>query len=141
MRHGIPRLEDVPADKRFYAGGAGSVRGYGYQRAGPLDLSNVPIGGRSSLEFGAEFRARITETIGLVPFLDAGNVYPTNLPNNGHLFYGAGLGLRQPAHRPPCESRSPQPRTAIRIRGEGYPCQSGIVATVSLENRPPGRER
>jgi translocation and assembly module TamA len=87
-------LEDIPADKRFYAGGAGSVRGYGYQRAGPLDLSNVPIGGRSSLELGAEFRARITETIGLVPFLDAGNVYPTNLPNNGHLFYGAGLGLR-----------------------------------------------
>ena len=87
-------LEDIPADKRFYAGGAGSVRGYGYQRAGPIDLSNVPIGGRSSLELGVELRTRITETIGLVPFVDAGNVYPTNLPNNPHLFYGAGLGLR-----------------------------------------------
>jgi translocation and assembly module TamA len=87
-------LPGLPADKRFYAGGAGSVRGYGYQRAGPLDFAEVPIGGRSSLEFGAEFRTRITETIGLVPFIDAGNVYATNLPNRANLFYGAGLGLR-----------------------------------------------
>ncbi|HZT51086.1 MAG TPA: BamA/TamA family outer membrane protein, partial [Stellaceae bacterium] len=87
-------LQGIPADKRLYAGGAGSVRGYGYQRAGPLDSSDVPIGGRSSLEFGGEFRYRLTQTIGLVPFVDAGNVYPTNLPNRASLFYGAGLGLR-----------------------------------------------
>ncbi len=54
----------------------------------------MPIGGRSSLEFGTELRYRITPTIGLVPFFDAGNVYPTNLPNRASLFYGAGLGLR-----------------------------------------------
>jgi translocation and assembly module TamA len=87
-------LAGLPADKRFYAGGAGSVRGYGYQRAGPLDITDTPIGGRSSLEFGAELRTRITETIGLVPFIDAGNVYPSNLPDRGSFFYGAGLGLR-----------------------------------------------
>jgi translocation and assembly module TamA len=87
-------LEGLPADKRLYAGGAGSVRGYGYQRAGPVDASNVPVGGRSSLEFGGEFRWRVTETIGLVPFFDAGNVYDTNLPRNASLFYSAGLGLR-----------------------------------------------
>lgn len=87
-------LEELPADKRLYAGGAGSVRGYGYQLAGPLDSSNVPIGGRSSLELGGEFRYRITDTIGLVPFLDAGTVFPTNLPNKPSLFYSPGLGLR-----------------------------------------------
>ena len=87
-------LEDLPADKRLYAGGSGSVRGYAYQRAGPIDQFDVPVGGRSSLEFGAELRTRITPTIGLVPFIDAGNVYPTNYPDNGSLFYSAGLGVR-----------------------------------------------
>ena len=87
-------LEQLPADKRLYAGGAGSVRGYGYQLAGPLDSFNVPIGGRSSLELGGEFRYRLTETIGLVPFLDAGTVFPTNLPNKPSLFYSPGIGLR-----------------------------------------------
>jgi translocation and assembly module TamA len=87
-------LEGLPADKRLYAGGAGSVRGYGYQLAGPLDSSNVPIGGRSSLELGGEFRYRVTDTIGIVPFLDAGTVFPSNLPNRLNLFYSPGLGLR-----------------------------------------------
>jgi translocation and assembly module TamA len=87
-------LEDLPADKRLYAGGAGSVRGFGYQRAGPIDASNVPVGGRSSLEAGAEFRYHITDTIGVVPFLDAGTVYASDLPNRLDLFYSPGIGLR-----------------------------------------------
>jgi translocation and assembly module TamA len=87
-------LEGLPADKRLYAGGAGSVRGFGYQRAGPLDSSNVPIGGRSSLEAGVEYRYHVTDTIGVVPFLDAGTVYATELPNRLDLFYSPGIGLR-----------------------------------------------
>ena len=89
-----PNLDDLPADKRLYAGGSGSVRGYDYQRAGPLDQYLIPVGGRSSLELGTELRYRITDTVGLVPFVDAGNVYPSNYPDNLSLFYGAGLGLR-----------------------------------------------
>jgi translocation and assembly module TamA len=84
----------LPADKRLYAGGAGSVRGYAFQHAGPIDASGVPIGGASSLELGAELRYRITDTIGIVPFVEGGNVYPTSLPDNASLFWGAGLGLR-----------------------------------------------
>ena len=87
-------LEGLPADKRLYAGGAGSVRGFGYQRAGPLDQSGIPVGGRSSLELGGEYRYRITPSIGVVPFFDAGTVYPTNLPNRLDLFYSPGIGLR-----------------------------------------------
>jgi translocation and assembly module TamA len=85
---------DIPADKRLYAGGAGSVRGYAYQHAGPLDPAGVPLGGISSLELGAELRYRITDTIGVAPFFEGGNVYPTNFPNNASLFWGAGIGLR-----------------------------------------------
>jgi translocation and assembly module TamA len=86
--------DHLPADKRLYAGGAGSVRGYAYQHAGPLDASGVPLGGISSLEVGAELRYRITDTIGIAPFIEGANVYPTSLPNSSSLFWGAGIGLR-----------------------------------------------
>jgi translocation and assembly module TamA len=85
----------LPADKRLYVGGGGSVRGFGYQRAGPLGTGDLPTGGVSSVEFGIELRAKITETIGIVPFFDAGSAYYTTLPNPGRdMFYGAGIGAR-----------------------------------------------
>jgi translocation and assembly module TamA len=85
--------DKLPPDKRLYAGGGGSVRGYGYQLAGPIGPDDTPIGGRSSLELGVELRIKITESIGIVPFVEAGNVYESLYPN-GRLLYGAGLGLR-----------------------------------------------
>ena len=88
-------LLDVPADKRFYAGGGGSIRGYGYQDVGPLDAEGEPTGGVSLLEFSAEMRIKVTENIGVVPFIDAGNVYTTEYPDFGEgLRYAAGIGGR-----------------------------------------------
>lgn len=88
-------VEEIPADKRFYAGGGGSIRGYGYQKVGPQDAFGDPRGGRSLLEASIELRYKVTDTIGIVPFVDAGNVYDTALPNfDGDLKWGAGLGLR-----------------------------------------------
>jgi translocation and assembly module TamA len=88
-------LSQLPSDQRIYAGGGGSVRPYGYLMAGPLASNNVPIGGRSSLVLNLESRIKITETIGVVPFLDAGSYYESPLPQLGHTpLYGVGLGLR-----------------------------------------------
>lgn len=88
-------LAELPADKRIYAGGGGSIRAYDYQKAGPLDLNNNPIGGKSSLELSLEARIKITDTIGVVPFIDAGSFYRSSVPQLGQqLFYGPGLGLR-----------------------------------------------
>jgi len=85
----------IPVDKRLYAGGGGSLRGYGYQLAGPLGPGNKPLGGRSSVELSAELRIRVTDTIGIVPFVDAGNVYEKPLPDaRGKLLYDAGIGAR-----------------------------------------------
>jgi translocation and assembly module TamA len=85
----------LPADKRFYVGGGGSVRGYGYQRVGALEGGDKPLGGSSSLEFGTELRTMITDSIGIAPFVEAGNVYSTPFPKlGGRLFVGAGIGLR-----------------------------------------------
>jgi translocation and assembly module TamA len=88
-------LSQLPSDQRIYAGGGGSIRPYGYLMAGPLAPNNVPIGGRSSLALNLEARVKITETIGIVPFFDAGSYYESPVPQLGRtLLYGVGLGLR-----------------------------------------------
>jgi translocation and assembly module TamA len=88
-------LFQLPADQRIYAGGGGSIRPYGYQLAGPLDAGDHPVGGKSSLVLNLEARIKITENIGLVPFVDAGSYYESPVPQLGRtLLYGVGLGLR-----------------------------------------------
>jgi translocation and assembly module TamA len=88
-------LSELPSDQRIYAGGGGSVRPYGYLMAGPLAPNNVPIGGKSSLVLNLESRIKITENIGIVPFLDAGSYYESPLPQLGRTpLYGVGMGLR-----------------------------------------------
>jgi translocation and assembly module TamA len=87
--------DGLPADQRLYAGGGGSLRGYGYQLAGPLAPNNKPLGGRSLLQIGTELRIKITQSIGIVPFLEAGNVYETPFPKlGGRLLYDTGIGVR-----------------------------------------------
>ncbi len=84
----------LPSNKRFYSGGGGSIRGYEHQKVGPLDEDNDPIGGRSVLEVGAEFRARITDSFGVVPFVEGGKVYGKSQPDDFDLLWAAGLGFR-----------------------------------------------
>ncbi|MGX1197555.1 BamA/TamA family outer membrane protein [Parvibaculum sp. MBR-TMA-1.3b-4.2] len=87
--------DDVPGSTRFYAGGGGSVRGYGYQMLGPLDSDNDPVGGRSVLETNFEARFRATDSVGVVAFLDGGNAYSGLTPSfSKPLKWGTGLGLR-----------------------------------------------
>jgi translocation and assembly module TamA len=90
-----PDLLDIPANRRLYAGGAGSVRGYELESLSPLVFGH-PIGGRSLLDGSIEARFKITETIGIVPFVDAGMAFDDSLPDFGaqHLAVGVGLGLR-----------------------------------------------
>jgi translocation and assembly module TamA len=88
------KLDDLPKDKRLYAGGGGSVRGYAYQRAGDIDGFGDPVGGRSSVEMGVEMRVKVTESIGIVPFVDAGRAYESQLPTFKSLLVSAGLGGR-----------------------------------------------
>jgi translocation and assembly module TamA len=86
--------DQIAPSRRFYAGGGGSVRGYGYQRVGPRDpVFNDPIGGRSLAEFAIEARVRFGNW-GIVPFLDAGNISTSPLPRLDNLQVGAGLGVR-----------------------------------------------
>lgn len=83
----------IAPSRRFYAGGGGSVRGYGYQDIGPRDANNDPIGGKSLAEFSLESRIRFGN-FGVVPFVDAGNISTQFLPNFRDLRIGAGVGVR-----------------------------------------------
>ena len=84
----------VPLDKRFYAGGGGSVRGYAYQSIGPRDARNRPLGGSSLVEGSVELRQRISGAIGMVAFVDAGSVGERETPSFSDVRLGAGLGAR-----------------------------------------------
>lgn len=85
----------LPANKRFYAGGGDSIRGYSFQLAGPLSPDDRPLGGRSIFELNTEIRARINDSIGAVIFLDSGDLYDGELPDLlGSQLWAAGIGLR-----------------------------------------------
>ena len=89
---GVDR-DDLAPSRRYYGGGGGSVRGYGYQRLGPFDPNGDPLGGRSLNEFSIEARYRFGD-YGIVPFFDGGNAYSTTFPQFDHLRFGAGIGGR-----------------------------------------------
>lgn len=91
---GVSDLYDVPAQRRFYVGGGGSVRGYDYQSISPRNADGDIVGGLSYVEASAELRIKVTETIGVVPFFDMGAAYATDTPDFSGLKYSAGIGLR-----------------------------------------------
>lgn len=89
---GIAR-DDLPPSRRYYAGGGGSVRGFGYQELGPRSPDGKPVGGRSFNEFAIEARYRFGD-YGIVPFIDAGQVYEGIYPTAQKMRFGAGIGGR-----------------------------------------------
>lgn len=84
---------DIAPSRRFYSGGGGSVRGFGYQKLGPLDPNGDPIGGRSLNEGAIEGRYRFGN-YGVVAFLDAGQSYESTTPKFSDMRYGVGIGGR-----------------------------------------------
>ena len=85
--------DDIAPSRRYYAGGGGSVRGFGYQELGPKDVNGDPIGGRSLTEFAIEARYRFGN-YGIVPFLDGGRLGEGSTPSISGMRYGVGLGAR-----------------------------------------------
>src|SRR5262249_18371490 len=62
---------NIPFSKRYFLGGATSVRGWGRYELSPLS-SGLPIGGDSLLAFSEELRTPLSGNLGGVVFLDAG---------------------------------------------------------------------
>jgi translocation and assembly module TamA len=118
----------IAPSRRFYSGGGGSVRGYGYQQLGPRDVDGDPIGGRSLAEFALEARVRLKAfggNFGIVPFLDGGTLTTGSVPSFGDWQYGAGLGLRYYSSFGPI-------RIDVGTPLNRQPGDSRIAVTVSL---------
>jgi translocation and assembly module TamA len=104
-------LAELAPSRRLYAGGGGSVRGFGFQELGPrvevanpkFDADNpkekdpptisIPTGGRSLNEFSIEGRYRFGN-YGVVGFVDAGQVYESQTPSLSNMRFGVGIGGR-----------------------------------------------
>lgn len=64
----------VPANRRLYSGGGGSIRGYAERFIGPLGADGDPTGGRSAAEIGLELRSQVSSSLGFAGFVEAGAV-------------------------------------------------------------------
>ena len=85
----------VPFSRKFFLGGATSVRGWGRYEISPLSDSGLPIGGNSMFECSAEARAHIRGSFGTVLFFDTGNVWANSWGMQlNDLRSAVGTGLR-----------------------------------------------
>ena len=84
----------LPISERFFSGGSTTLRGFGYEEAGPrqvvvpqgqfrdtqrkligLNPFTVPIGGNAMVVMNLEARVPVTRDLQVVPFYDGGNVF------------------------------------------------------------------
>ncbi|MES2699238.1 MAG: BamA/TamA family outer membrane protein [Pseudomonadota bacterium] len=90
-------LVNIAPSRRFYGGGGGSVRGYGYRAIGPRDVLGEPNGGRSLVELSVEARIKtgmFANALSVVPFADFGSVARGSTPDFAALRTGVGVGVR-----------------------------------------------
>jgi outer membrane protein assembly complex protein YaeT len=87
--------KQVPFAKKYFLGGATSIRGWGRYEVSPLGGSGLPIGGNSMLAVSSEARLSFGGNLGAVAFIDAGNVWPGDWELHlNDLRYAVGPGLR-----------------------------------------------
>ncbi len=91
-------VRDLPANERFFAGGDTTVRGFQLDHLGmpaTFDRDGQPKGGHALLVLNTELRMDVWRDVGVVSFLDAGNVFAKASDFDlGHLRAGAGFGIR-----------------------------------------------
>jgi outer membrane protein assembly complex protein YaeT len=85
----------VPFFKRYFLGGATTLRGWGRFEVSPLSGFGLPIGGHSFMNFSVEARIPVWSDLSGVIFLDGGNVWSNAWDINlNDLRFDVGPGLR-----------------------------------------------
>ncbi len=85
----------VPFSKKYFLGGASTIRGWGRYEVSPLGGSGLPIGGNSMFAWSSEARLSFSGSFGAVAFVDSGNVWAGDFHFDlGDLRYAVGPGLR-----------------------------------------------
>ena len=91
-------VQDLPASERFFAGGDTTVRGFSLDRLGTaatISATGFPTGGNGLVVFNGELRTALVGGLGVVGFVDAGNVFPrVGGLSLSELRTAAGIGLR-----------------------------------------------
>jgi outer membrane protein insertion porin family len=86
---------DLLPNRKFYAGGANSMRGFKRRELGPLDAQGVPLGGRVEALGGVELRIPLIGRVGGALFLDTGQVWSRRSQVDlSRMAVAAGPGLR-----------------------------------------------
>lgn len=84
---------DLPASRRYFAGGDNSIRGWALDVLGPDDpVTNEAVGGRYLAVGSLELERRIKGNWSGAVFADFGNAYDPDFTNNTEV--GAGVGVR-----------------------------------------------
>jgi outer membrane protein insertion porin family len=85
---------EVPLIERYFLGGRSTVRGYSNDALGPKDEDGNPTGGNVFALVNGEFRFSVWRGLGIVAFLDSGNVWKTAENIESTLRHTIGGGLR-----------------------------------------------
>jgi outer membrane protein assembly complex protein YaeT len=90
----LGEAESLLPNRRFFAGGASTMRGYKRRRLGPVDATGEPVGGEARLLAGVELRQELFWVFSGSAFFDAGQVWRKIDEVNARGIVGAaGLGL------------------------------------------------
>ncbi len=95
IAQGFRKTRELPLTERFFLGGRTTVRGFQQDTLGPKGADGTPIGGNSFGMASLELRTEVGKGLGIVGFLDAGNVWlKTKDIDINDIRYTTGLGLR-----------------------------------------------
>ncbi|MCI0417262.1 outer membrane protein assembly factor BamA, partial [bacterium] len=95
LAKGFRETDELPLQRRFFAGGGRTIRGFELDTAGPLDENGDPLGGNAVLVMNLEYRFPLLASLGAVVFFDYGSAFDfiENMSIDG-MRETAGLGLR-----------------------------------------------
>jgi len=95
IAQGYLKTDELPIVERFFLGGRTTVRGYEQDTLGPKGSDGNPTGGNVFLMENLEIRTSLGKGIGIVAFLDGGNVWVKIKDiNSTDIKFTTGLGLR-----------------------------------------------
>jgi outer membrane protein insertion porin family len=94
LAHAFGDSKELPLVERFFLGGRTTVRGYTNDTLGPKGDDDVPTGGNVFALLNNEFRVPVRKGLGIVVFLDGGNVWQLIKDIDMELKYTVGAGFR-----------------------------------------------
>lgn len=120
-------LANSPRGFLFYTGGGGSVRGMPYQSLG-VTSGGVASGGRSFATLSGEVRVRVSESMSVAVFADAGQVSSGVFTGATDWQAGGGFGVRYDTPIGPLrlDLATPLRRNATALGSSAYQIYLGI---------------